>query len=211
MGRERRQISRATYRTESRPAKAPGPACGTCRSRPLPRRNMNRTSSAPTAPVKAPNTAPAPAETTSPSRDMNHQAAKRMVATRTTCPPTGTGPWGSCFDVPENIPGWPTSAAPPAGRRRRPGSAGQPLPVPHPPGDPGGPGKQEKKKRKPVKVSVTDETMKTRRAPASSPSASRSDTNLEMARGKPAVARISSVLYRGYMLNTNIPSLPVMF
>src|SRR5690606_20220953 len=85
MGRERRQISRATYRTESRPAKAPGPACGTCRSRPLPRRNINRTSSAPTAPVKAPNTAPAPAETTSPSRDMNHQAAKRMVATRTTC------------------------------------------------------------------------------------------------------------------------------
>ncbi len=62
----------------------------------------------------------------------------------------------------------------------------------------GAPANRRRKKRKPVKVSVTDETMKTRRAPASSPSASRSDTNLEMARGKPAVARISSVLYRGY-------------
>ena len=150
MGRERRQIYPGDIPdgVPARKGARPGLRRPAAADR-FPRRNINRTSSAPTAPVKAPNTAPAPAETTSPL--------------------PGHEPPGGEEDgrVPDHLfhrlgqgrgdHVLMSLKISPDGRHQRhhqqgegdgPDRQGEPLPVPHPPGDPGGPGEQEKKKEK---------------------------------------------------------------
>src|SRR5690554_4932597 len=60
------------------------------------------------------------------------------------------------------------------------------------------PKKRIQKKKTPVAVRTVDDRRNTRLAPYVSPRARRSDTSLDTAMGKPAVARTSRVEYRGY-------------